>query len=172
MAKFIFQYPDEIIKDLRYIYDNAEEIFGGMTRAGAETARSAMIEGCPNDALKNYCKLTRTYKTPSDGGINTKAMFTGYLPFKDPNRKYFSRKGGNGMTYYTSKGVPADFLANLYEYGRSNAPWPKHPFVRKAFNKKKIEKAMLAEQKRLSRGLLDEGWMGDIESDYMKDLGR
>lgn len=171
MAKFIMSYPDDVIKDLRYMYENAEEIFGGMTRAGAETALGAMIDGCPNEDLKRYAKLTRTYKTPTDGGINTKAMFIGYLPFSDPNRKYFSRKGGNGETYYTSKGVPADFLANLYEYGRSNAPWPKHPFVRKAFNRKRIEKAMLEAQKRLSRGILDDK-MWDIEADYMADLMR
>lgn len=172
MAKFVFQYPDSIIKDLKYIYDNAEEIFGGMTRKGAEVARDAMIDGCPYEPLKSYAKLTRTYKTPTDGGINTKAVFSGYLPFSDPHREYFSRRGANGMIYRTSKGVPVDFLVNLYEYGRSSAPWPKHPFVRKAFNKKKIEKAMLDEQKRLSRGLLDEDWMGDIESDYMRDLAR
>ena len=156
MARFVMNYPNDVLKDLRQIYDNADEIFGGMTRAGAEVALNAMIEKCPNDKLKDYAKLTKTYKTPSDGGINTKAMFTGYLPFSDPHRKYFSRKGGNGETYVTDKGVPADFLAKLYEHGRSNAPWPKQPFVRKAFNKQKIEKAMLAEQKRLSHGLLDE----------------
>ena len=80
MAKFIFQYPDSIIKDLKYIYDNAEEIFGGMTRKGAEVARDAMIDGCPYEPLKSYAKLTRTYRTPTDGGINTKAVFSGYLP--------------------------------------------------------------------------------------------
>lgn len=171
MAKLIMSYPDDVLKDLRYMYENADEIFGGMTRAGAEVALGAMVEKCPNEQLKSYAKLTRTYKTPTDGGINTKAMFTGYIPFSDPNRLYFSRKGANGMTYRTSKGVPADFLANLYEYGRSTAPWPKQPFVRKAFNRKKIEKAMLEAQKRLSRGILDDK-MWDIEADYMADLMR
>lgn len=171
MAKLIMQYPDDVMKDLRYMYENADEIFGGMTRAGAETALSAMIDGCPNEDLKRYARLTRTYKTPTDGGINTKAMFIGYIPFSDPKRQYFSRKGANGTTYRTSKGVPADFLANLYEYGRSTSPFPKHPFVRKAFNRKKIEKAMLEAQKRLSRGILDDK-MQDIEDAYIRDLMR
>ena len=171
MARFKMSYPTDVERDLRRIYDDADKIFGGMTRAGAQVALGAMVEKCPYAPLRKYAKLTKTYKTPTDGGINTKAMFIGYLPFADPHRKWFSRKGGNGQTYVTDKGVPADFLAKLYEYGRSSAPWPKQPFVRKAFNKQKITKAMLAEQKRLSRGLLDDNWMGDIESDYMKDMG-
>lgn len=170
MAKMVMTYPDSIIKDMEWMNKHSEEIFGGMTRAGAEVALGAMVDKCPNETLKHYAKLTKTYKTPSDGGINTKAMFVGYLPFSG-NRKYFSRKGGNGATYVTTKGVPADFLAKLYEYGRSTSPFPRQPFVRKAFNRQKIEKAMLKEQKRLSQGLLDDNWMGDIESDFMKDMG-
>lgn len=176
MAKFNMVYPTELINEFKWVSDNSDYIFGGMTKAGAEKAQASMISNCPNEALKKHIKLTRTYKTPSDGGINTKVYFSGYIPFHHPpsakNRQYFTRSG-NGGVYSTTKGVPADFLGILYEYGRSNLPWPKHPFVRKAFNKSIITQTMLAEQKRLSRGLLDDGGaMSDIEAEYMRDLAR
>ena len=174
MAKFKMTYPDEIIKEMNWVQKNADYIFGGMTRAGAEVAQSAMISTCPNEDVKRHIKLSKTYKTPSDGGINTKVYFSGYIPFHHPpsskNRQFFTRRGNGGM-YSTSKGVPADFLAILYEYGRSNLPWPRHPFVRKSFNKSRLEKAMLNAQKELSHGLLDSGSMSDIEAEYMRDLG-
>lgn len=160
MAKFVMELPKEVMDEFKWVYDNTERIFGGMTKAGANVALGTMLSTCPNDELKKCGKLTKTYKTPSDDGINTKAGFFGYIPFHHPpsakNRQYFTRSAKGGV-YSTSKGVPADFLAKLYEYGRSYNPFPKKPFVRKAFNKKKIEKAMLEAQKELSRGLLDEG---------------
>jgi hypothetical protein len=156
MARFTLNLPTKELEEFKKIYGDVDEIFGEMTRAGAEVALKEMLANCPNPELRKYGKLTRTYKTPSDGGINTKAYFSGYIPFSNPNRKYFSRKGGNGSTYSTTKGVPADFLAKIYEYGRSGLPFPKKPFVRKSFDKGKIEKAMLEAQKKASGGLLDE----------------
>ena len=108
------------------------------------------------DTIKTYVKVTRTYRTPSDDGINTKVIVKGYIPFSDPNRKGFTRAGGGGDSYTTDKGVPAEFLANLYEHGRSTAPWPKKPFMRKSFKKKEIEEAMLKAQAKASGGLLDD----------------
>ena len=155
MARFELQLPTEIMRDFDKIHKNADHIFGEMTRAGAEVVESNMRNGAP-DVLKPYIKLTKTYKTPTDDGINTKSYISGYIPFSNKNRKSFSRSGGNGDTYSTSKGVPADFLAKVYEYGRSGLPFPKHPFVRKAFKKGEIEQAMLKAQKIASGGLLDE----------------
>lgn len=152
---FKLELPTEIIKDIEKVYKNTDEMLGEMTRAGAEVVEANMREGAP-DVLKNYVKTTRTYRTPSDGGINTKVIVKGYIPFSDPNRKGFTRKGGGGDSYTTDKGVPAEFLANLYEHGRSTAPFPKKPFVRKAFKKKEIEEAMLRAQAKASGGLLDE----------------
>jgi len=57
--------------------------------------------------------------------------------------------------YYTEKGVPVDFLAIMYEYGRSNAPFPKKPFFRKSFKKDKIVEFMLNYQAKKSGGLLE-----------------
>lgn len=152
---FKLELPTEIMKDIERVYRNTDEMLGEMTRAGAAVVEANMREGAP-DVLKDYVKVTRTYTTPSDGGINTKVIVKGYIPFSDPNREGFTRKGGGGDSYTTDKGVPAEFLANLYEHGRSTAPFPKKPFVRKAFKKKDIEEAMLQAQIRASGGLLDE----------------
>lgn len=157
VAQFKMELPTQIIDDCQWIEENTYRIFGGMTRIGAETALGTMLASCPNKDLVPYGRITKTYKTPSDGGINTKAGFWGYLPFSNPNRKYFTRRA-NGGVYSTDKGVPVDFLVKLYEYGRSTAPFPKHPFVRKAFSPSKITKAMYQAQSDLSRGLLDEGF--------------
>lgn len=166
MAKFELQLPDQIIKDFETINKKADKIFGEMTKAGAEVVLKNVKNTAPS-VVAGHAKLTKTYKTPSDGGINTKVTITGYIPFSNPNRMYFQRKGANGLDYYTDKGVPADFLANILEYGRSNAPFPKHPFLRKSFKKKEIEEAMLRAQREASDGLLDEQVEGQMNfSDF------
>lgn len=156
MAKYNAILPDKELKEMQKIYNNTDEILGGMTKAGAEVVMGNVKASVPLPQMASHVKLTKTYKTPSDGGINTKVIISGYLPFSDPNRKYFSRSGANGKTYVTTKGVPVDFLANVFEYGRSGKPFPKKPFFRKSFRKAEIEKAMLKAQKELSGGLLDE----------------
>ena len=75
-------------------------------------------------------QITKTYKTPSDDGINTKVAFYGYFKNED------------------GKIVPAPLVANVTEYGISNSPYPKKPFLRKSFRKAQIEKAMLSVQKK------------------------
>lgn len=156
MAKFSLVLPDEIIKDTEKLYRNSDKIFGGMTRAGAEVVLNNVKQTAPHAGIASNTKLSKTYKTPSDGGINTKVYFSGYLPFKG-NRKTFKRRGRKGGDVYTTtKGVPVAFLAQIYEYGRSTSPFPKKPFFRKAFNTAQIEKAMLKAQKELSGGILDE----------------
>lgn len=157
MAKYDAILPDKELKEMRKLYNNTDEIIGGMTKAGAEVAMNNMKSNAPTPAISSHIKLSKTYKTPSDGGINTKVYISGYLPFSDPNRKYFTRRGANGKLYSTTQGVPVAFLAQLYEYGRSNGnPFPKKPFMRNAFRKADIEKAMMKAQKELSGGLLDE----------------
>lgn len=142
MAKFKMELPTEIIKDCQKIYGNTEQIFGEMTKAGAEVAMSNIRANVPasfnNSNIMSCLKLTRQYRTPSDDGINTKVGFYGY--FKNENGEI----------------VPAPLVCNVFEYGRSNSPFPKHPFMRKSFKKAQIERAMLEAQKRASGGLLDE----------------
>lgn len=155
MAKFKLELPTEVLKEIQSVHDNTGEIFGRMTEAGAKVVAENMKTNAP-EILRSYVKITKTYRTPTDDGINTKAYVKGYIPFSNPNRKGFTRKGGSGKTYTSTEGVPAEFLSILYEYGRSTAPFPKHPFLRKSFKKKEIEQAMLEAQKEASGGLLDE----------------
>lgn len=154
MAKFEMELPTDIIKDIQRIYDNSDEIFGEMTRAGAEVVQKNVKDNAP-DTIKSYVKVTKTYKTPTDDGINTKVYINGYIPFSNPNRTAFVRRGASGKQYATTKGVPADFIAILYEYGRSTAPFPKHPFLRKSFKRAEIEKAMLTAQRKMTGGTLE-----------------
>lgn len=142
MASFEMELPTEIIKDFEKINNNAEDIFGKMTKAGAEVVMKNIRSNVPSSFrgsnIMSCLKMTRTYKTPSDDGINTKVGFYGYFINKDRRR------------------VPAPLVANVFEYGRSNAPFPKHPFMRRSFKKGEIRSAMLAMQKQASGGLLDE----------------
>ena len=139
---FNLELPTEIMRDMQRMYDNADEIFGEMTKAGAEVVNHNIIANVPqsikDSKMMDCLKVTKVYKTPSDDGINTKVGFYGYFENKD------------------GKIVPAPLVANVFEYGRSSAPFPKHPFLRKSFKKKEIEEAMLEAQKRASGGLLDE----------------
>ena len=141
MAKFELELPDSIIDDLDHIYLNCDEIFGKMTRAGAEVVMKNIKRNVPKSFLGSnimHCLyMTRTYKTPSDDGINTQVGFYGY---------FINKKG---------KKVPAPLVANVFEYGRSDATFTKHPFFRKSFRKDEVEKAMLQMQLIASGGLLD-----------------
>ena len=70
----------------------------------------------------------------SDDGVNTKVAFYGY----------FINKNGEK--------IPAPLVANVTEYGRSNSPYPKKPFLRRSFKKSDIERAMLEIQKQYIKG--------------------
>ena len=148
MARFKQELPNDIIKQVDKLEKNTEKMLEDMTKAGAEVVAKQVKTTAPNK-IGQYVKLTKPYKTPSDDGINTKVIISGYMPFKPP-RKTFSRGNGGrlGKQYATTKGVPADFIAILYEYGRSTSPFPKKPFFRKAFKKGEIEKAMEQVQKK------------------------
>ena len=141
MARFEMQLPTEIMKDFQKIYNDSEKIFGEMTKAGAEVAYHNVLANLPQSIRKsnmmNCLKMTKTYKTPSDDGINTKVGFYGYFVNED------------------GKTVPAPLVANVFEYGRSGLPFPKHPFLRKSFKKGQIEQAILKAQKSASGGLLE-----------------
>lgn len=154
MAKLTNFLPDEVITELDRLNGNIDGIMGEMTKAGAEEVAKNVRNGVPLQELSSHVKLSKRYKTPTDGGINTKVYFGGYLPFSG-NRTTFKRRNGRSSTIYaTSKGVPASFVANMFEYGRHNGnPFPKKPFFRTAFKKNQVEKAMLEVQKREFRKL-------------------
>lgn len=141
MATFNMQLPTEVINQFETIYQNSEKIFGEMTQAGADVVlhniRANIPESLKDSKIMKCLKVTKVYKTPSDGGINTKVGFYGY----------FETKEGRTM--------PAPLVTNVYEYGRSSAPFPKQPFLRKSFKQQEIERAMIDAQKKLSGGLLE-----------------
>lgn len=148
MAKMNIVLPDEVIEDFKKIYNNSEKIFGEMTKAGAKVVISNIRANAPEGIKKepqimNRLKLSKVYKTPSDDGINTKVAF--YYQEKDG---YFINRNGQKE--------PIDLVLKVFEFGRSNAPFPKQPFLRTSFRKNQIEQAMLLAQKKASGGLLDE----------------
>ena len=95
MAKFELQLPTEIMKDFKKIYDNADEIFGEMTKAGAEVVNSNIEANVPqsikNSKMMDCLKITKTYKSPSDDGINTQVGFYGYFENADLRIFQFNR---------------------------------------------------------------------------------
>lgn len=142
MAKFELELPTEVMRDLNKILDDSDRIFGEMTQAGAEVVKKNIVANVPkgirNSEMMKCLKVSKAYKTPSDDGINTKVAFYGYFTNEDGKR------------------VPAPLVASVFEYGRSNLPFPKHPFMRKSFRKSDIEQAMLKAQREASGGILDE----------------
>lgn len=142
MAKLVIDIDDSVLKDISYIDKQFDHIFGGMTKAGAEVVYKNVISALPeslrSSGFSSHVKLSKVYKTPSDDGINTKVMITGYFINKDGRK------------------TPAPLVANMFEYGSDKRNYPKQPFFRKSFKKSQIMKAMEEAQKNLSGGLLDE----------------
>lgn len=169
MAKFEAQLPTDILKDVDFLAKNAVEIFGGMTKAGAEVAAENMKQRARKalksniaGAVANKIKVTKTYETKKRE-IATAARAYGYVPKKD-GKPFVLKK--NGKTYTYNQGVPAPLLLNLADQGKSIAStmvpqfrdyWMgiKYPIVIPAFaDTQGIEAAMLKAQEKLSGGLL------------------
>lgn len=140
MAKFEMTLPSEILDDIKRIHDNSEQIFGEMTKAGAEVVYNNIQTNVPaswrDSNIMDCLQITKVYRT-SDNAINTKVAFYGY--FENSQKQI----------------VPAPLVANVTEYGRSTSDYPKHPFMRKSFRKADIQKAMIEAQKTQSGGLLE-----------------
>ena len=134
MAAFLGGMPDDLIKMFSELEKNTEQMLADMVTAGARVVEANVNAKMPRDLKKvlngNNIKVTKAYKTPSDDGINAQVMITGYFV----NRH-------NQVT-------PAPLVANIFEYGRSGAPYPKKPFFRACFNEKQIETAMLKAQEK------------------------
>ena len=132
MASFKSELPNELIKSFENLSNNSEKMLGEMTRAGAEIVFDNVktnIKSAFNDSsdIEEHLHLTKSYKTPSDDGINTKVIISGY------------------MTNKQGKTVPAPLVAMAREYGTSRGE-AKKPFFRKSFNKAQIESAMKRKQ--------------------------
>lgn len=166
MAKFEAELPTDILRDVDFIASNAVKIFGGMTKAGAKVVKSNIQNGAGRAfdgklaaKMNSKLKMTRVYHTPSDGGINTKVAYYGYIPRSDGSQVKIKGK-------YAYNGVPAPLLARLREYGARSGGgmpeslkryWTKRPFIRPAFQDTTgITRAMEKAQRDLSGGLLDD----------------
>lgn len=138
MAKFNAELPNNLIKQFATLEKSTTKMLEEMTQAGAKVVYVNIKNNIPktwySSELIQRLKTTEAFKTPSDGGINTKVAFYG---------KFKNRNGEE---------IPAPLVANVTEYGRKNSPYPKKPFLRRSFNKKQIEKAMLDVQKKYLGG--------------------
>lgn len=131
MAEFEEQLPTELMEQFEFLDKNTETMLKEMTREGAKRVLANVKSNVPpsfhgSDIMK-CLKLTRSYNTPSDDGVATKVAFYGYF------------MNHNGKKSYK---VPAPLVCNLFEYGRSNSPYPRHPFMRRSFVSSEIEAAM------------------------------
>ena len=113
MARFKMELPTELINQFKALETSSEKMIEEMTEAGARVVYDNVIEnmqGSFEDAnkLKPYLKITRTYKTPSDDGINTKVAFYGY--YKD---KIFTVKNKKNGNIYSYVGVPVPLIVNI-----------------------------------------------------------
>ena len=142
MAKFKSEIPNDIIKELEDLKENCTAIFGEMTKVGAEEVKKNVIQNMTKSfkttkSLEKGLKITKTYKTSSDDGINTYIGFYGYDKDKK-NKKY-------------PNGVPIPLIAMAREYGTSRGE-AKKPYFRKSFKKKDIEKVMKQIQDKYIKG--------------------
>lgn len=134
MAAFVGGLPDDLIKMFTDLETDTEQMISDMVTAGAAVVEANVNAKMPRGFKKvlngNNVKVTKVYKTPSDDGINCQVMITGY--FINRHKQV----------------TPAPLVANIFEYGRSGAPYPKKPFFRASFNASQIEQAMLDAQKK------------------------
>ena len=148
MAAFVGGMPDDLIKMFTALELNTEQMLADMVAAGADVVKANVDAKMPKEfakVAKSNVKVSKVYKTPSDDGINKQVMITGY---------FVNSRG---------KVTPAPLVANLFEYGRSGAPYPKKPFFRACFNKQQIEKAMLKKQ---------EEYLTEKTNTYAKNWGK
>lgn len=138
MARFNAELPNDIIKEFNKLEKDTTKMLGEMTRAGAEVVMQNIKSSVPaswySSNIMKCLKITDTYETPSDDGVNTKVAFYGY---------FINRNGER---------IPAPLVANVTEYGRSNSRYPKKPFLRRSFKKSQIEKAMQTVQDKYIKG--------------------
>lgn len=138
MAKFEGTLPNDLIKTFSELEYNSTSIIDEMVSAGAETVyknvQKNMKSVFKNTApLEKGLKVTKPYKTPSDGGINAYIGFYG--------------NDSDKVTKKYPQGVPIPLMAMAREYGTSSGE-KKKPFFRKSFNKKEIEESMMRVQKK------------------------
>jgi HK97 gp10 family phage protein len=131
VAGFNVELPNELIKSFQELEANTEEMLSEMTRAGAEVVYKQVKSNMKSsfkstESLEKGLKITKSYRTPSDDGINTKVGFYGY----------------------NDEGTPIPLIALAREFGTSSGE-KKKPFFRKAFRQESaITNAMKKAQEK------------------------
>lgn len=132
MAKFKADVPNDLIKQFEMLEKNTDKMLGAMTQAGAKVVYENIKNNVPsafnNSDIMNCLIITKTYKTPTDDGINNKVAFYGH---------FINMQG---------KRVPAPLVCNIFEYGSSKRNFPIKKFLKKSFNGTQITVAMRKEQ--------------------------
>lgn len=132
MARFNAELPNDLMKEFEQLEVDAEKMMGEMTKAGANLVYKKVLKNIPksfhNSKIMECFKITKTYKTKNDDGINTKVAFYGYF------------KNKRGVL------TPAPLVANVFEHGTSTVA--KQPFMRKSFKKSEIEAEMKKVQEK------------------------
>ena len=148
MAKFSLELPNDVIKEFEKLNKTSHKMLEEMTQAGAEVVYKNVKENMKSSfkdsrKLEHYLKITKSYTTPSDDGVNTKIAFYGYYK---PDEKTFSLTSKSGKSY-SYNGIPVPLIVRAREYGSSSGE-AKKPFFRKSFKKAQIEKEMLKVQEK------------------------
>lgn len=135
MAHFRADVPKEVMWQFETLLNNCDSMIDDMVKAGAEVVLENVRNRMPETLRKATVRpdtlhLTKVYTTPSDGGRNCGIWFGGYFVNEDGEE------------------TPIELVANMFEYGSNQRKYPKHPFLRKSFHKREIERAMLKAQKK------------------------
>jgi hypothetical protein len=137
LANFVGGLPTDLIKKFEQLEIDTNKMLSDMVKAGADVVRNNVNGKMPRELKKvvdSGAKVSKVYKTPTDDGINQQVVISGYFV----NR--------------WKQVTPAPLVANLFEYGRSGASYPKKSFFRASFNQTQIEQAMLKEQEKYIKG--------------------
>ena len=137
MANFVGGLPTDLIKKFEQLEIDTNKMLSDMVKAGAQVVRNNVDGKMPRELKKvvdSGAKVSKVYKTPTDDGINQQVVISGYFVNK------------------WKQVTPAPLVANLFEYGRSGASYPKKSFFRASFNQTQIEQAMLKEQEKYIKG--------------------
>jgi hypothetical protein len=83
LAKYKAELPNDIIKQFLAVDKNTDKMLAEMTEAGAKVVVNNIKASVPKNwytsNIMKCLKVTKTYKTPSDDGVNTKIAFYGYF---------------------------------------------------------------------------------------------
>lgn len=142
MANYKLELPQETLRQFEMLTNNCDQMINELVVAGAEIVKSQIYKGMPAE-LKKYAnaqtlRVTKPYKLTSYNATAVYIWFGGYK--KDKNGKDNSKA--------SDKGTALELIANMFEYGSKKRSYPKQPFLRKAFHKRDIERAMSKAEKQ------------------------